>query len=267
MSQLTLPRPAPDESAPFYHDYISEVPDERIGRHLVEQLRELERLVGGLDDSGARSRYAPGKWSVKEVLGHLADSERIFAYRILRIGRADATPLPGFDENEYVPAGDFDGRPLAAILGELRAVRLATIALVEGLPAVAWTRRGQASGKSISALALVYIIVGHMTHHTRVLRERYRLAPVLRICDNGQERIVPASAELVEQVFAPEATIADGTEITLADGDRWLAAVAVGAQGTPGEFLLSGAAGETATASGPAGRPDALRRFRDFLSP
>jgi hypothetical protein len=105
-----------------------------------------------------------------------------------------------------------------------------------------------------------------MTHHTRVLRERYGLAAVLRICDNGRERIVPASPELVEQVFAPEAAIADGTEISLADGDRWLAALAVGAQGTSDEFLLSGAAGETATASGRAARSDALRRFRDFLS-
>jgi hypothetical protein len=148
MSQLTLPRPTPDESAPFYHNYISQVPDERIGRHLVDQLGELERLVGGLDDVGARSRYAPGKWSVKEVLGHLADSERIFAYRILRIGRGDATPLPGFDENDYVPAGDFDGRPLSAIVGELHAVRLATIALLDGLPPEAWTRRGQASDKT-----------------------------------------------------------------------------------------------------------------------
>ena len=89
---------------------------------------------------------------------------------------------------------------------------------------------------------------------------------ILRICDNGREQIVPASAELVEQVFAPDASIADGTEITLAEGDRWLAALAVGAPGGPAEFLLSGAIGETATVSGQAGRGDALRRFREFLS-
>jgi uncharacterized damage-inducible protein DinB len=266
MSQLSLPRPGPDESAPFYHDYISQVPDDRIGRHLVDQLQELERLVAPLDDEAARYRYAPGKWSVKELLGHLADSERIFAYRMLRIGRGDATPLPGFDENDYVPAGDFDARSLEGILGELRAVRSATIALVDGLPSAAWSRRGQASGKIISALALAYIIVGHTTHHTRVLRERYRLATVLRICDNGHERVVPASAELVDRVFAPDAAIADGTEITVAEGDRWLAAVAVGARGSRDEFLLSGAAGEIPTASGQAARSDALRRFRDFLS-
>lgn len=89
---------------------------------------------------------------------------------------------------------------------------------------------------------------------------------ILRICDNGREQIVPASSELVERVFAPKSPIADGTEITLAEGDRWLAALAVGAPGGPAEFLLSGAAGETATVSGPAGRSDALRRFREFLS-
>ena len=90
---------------------------------------------------------------------------------------------------------------------------------------------------------------------------------ILRVCDNGRERIVPASAELVEQVFAPEASIADGTEITLAEGDRWLAAVAVGQPGQAGEFLLSGAEGETPTVSGQAPRDVALRRFREFLSP
>jgi DinB family protein len=266
MSQLSLPRPAPDESAPFYHGYISEVPGEQIGNYLDEQLQELERLITPLDDTTARGRYAPGKWSVKEVLGHLIDTERIFSYRLLRIGRGDTTPLPGFDENAYVPAGDFDARPLAAIVGELRAVRLGTIALMDGLPREAWTRRGEANGKAISARALAYIIVGHTTHHTRVLRERYRLAMVLRICDNGREQVVPASAELVEQVFAPEATIAEGTEITVAEGNQWLAALAVGAQGSAAEFLLSGAAGERATASGRAGRGDALRHFRDFLS-
>jgi hypothetical protein len=90
---------------------------------------------------------------------------------------------------------------------------------------------------------------------------------ILRVCDNGQERVVPASSELVDQAFAPEATIADGTEITLAEGDRWLAALAVGAPGGPAEFLLSGAVGETPTVSGQAGRSDTLRRFREFLSP
>jgi uncharacterized damage-inducible protein DinB len=173
MSKLSLPRPGSDESAPFYHSYIAEVPGEAIGVYLETQVADLERVIAPLDESRARSRYAAGKWSIKEVVGHLADSERIFGYRLLRIGRGDGTPLPGFDENAYVPAGDFDARPLASVLGELRAVRQSTIALAHGLPANAWSRRGEASGKVISARALAYIIVGHLTHHERVLRERY----------------------------------------------------------------------------------------------
>jgi hypothetical protein len=173
MSKLSLPRPGSDESAPFYHGYIAQVPGEAIGVYLETQLTELERVLAPLDESGARSRYAAGKWSIKEVVGHLADSERIFGYRLLRIGRGDGTPLPGFDENAYVPAGDFDARPLASVLDELRAVRQSTTALAHGLPANAWSRRGEASGKVISARALAYIIVGHLTHHERVLRERY----------------------------------------------------------------------------------------------
>ncbi len=108
MTTLSLPRPGADESAPFYHGYIAQVPGEEIGAYLSAQLGELERLVGPLDDAGARFRYAPGKWSVKEVLGHLCDSERIFAYRLLRIARADTTPLPGFDENAFARAAGFD---------------------------------------------------------------------------------------------------------------------------------------------------------------
>jgi hypothetical protein len=176
MSTLALSRPSPDESAPFYHGYISQVAGEQIGRYLAEQVQELERLLKPLDDTAARARYSPGKWSVKEVLGHLGDAERIFSYRLLRIARSDATPLPGFDETAYVPAGAFDARPLATLVGEFSALRLSTIALMDGLPPEAWERKGQVSGASISTRALAYIIVGHVTHHARVLRERYRLS-------------------------------------------------------------------------------------------
>jgi DinB family protein len=177
MSKLSLPRPAADEATAYYHGYISEVPGELIGKYLVEQLHDLERLMAPLDDTGALARYAAGKWSVKEVLGHLTDAERIFTYRLMRIARSDATPLPGFDENAYVPAGEFDGRTLASLVGEFGALRLSTIALLDGLPPDSWVRRGQASGASITPRALAYIIVGHVVHHARVLRERYRLSP------------------------------------------------------------------------------------------
>jgi hypothetical protein len=177
MSTLTLARPALDESAPFYHGYIAQVAGEQIGGYLAEQVQELEYLLKPLDDTAARARYAPGKWSVKEVLGHLTDAERIFSYRLLRVSRGDPTPLPGFDENAFATAGAFDARPLASIIGEFSGVRLSTIALMDGLPPEAWARRGQASGAFISSRALAYIIVGHVAHHTRVLRERYRLSP------------------------------------------------------------------------------------------
>ncbi|MBA3318426.1 MAG: DinB family protein [Gemmatimonadales bacterium] len=177
MSQLALSRPSPEEAAPFYHDYISKVAGEQIGRYLSETLEALERLAAPLDEAAARARYAPGKWSVKEVVGHVTDAERIFAYRLMRIARGDTTPLPGFDENAYVPAGDFDARPLASLVAEFRTVRSSTIALMNGLPSGAWSRSGEASGATISARALAYIIVGHLVHHSGVLRERYRLSP------------------------------------------------------------------------------------------
>jgi hypothetical protein len=175
MSTLRVPRPADDEAAAYYHTYIAEVRGDNIGEQLVEQLSQAERLFSGLDDTGALARYAPGKWSIKELLGHLNDSERIFSYRLLRISRGDSTPLPGFDQNPYVVAGRFDERPLNDLLGEFRAIRFSTVALSSGVPAGAWTQRGVASENSVTARALLYIIVGHVAHHLQVLRDRYSL--------------------------------------------------------------------------------------------
>jgi hypothetical protein len=176
MRTLTLPRPAADEAAPYYQTYIAEVGGDNIGEQLLEQLSQAERLFSGLDDTSALARYAPGKWSIKELLGHLNDSERIFSYRLLRISRGDSTPLPGFDQNPYVVAGRFDHRPLSDLLSEFRAIRLSTVALSAGIPDDAWTERGVASENSVTARALLYIIVGHVAHHLQVLRDRYGLA-------------------------------------------------------------------------------------------
>jgi hypothetical protein len=173
MSTLRVPRPASDEAAAFYQTYISEVGSDNIGEQLVEQLSQVERLFSSLDDSAALARYAPGKWSIKELLGHLNDAERIFSYRLLRISRGDSTPLPGFDQNPYVEAGRFDERPIADLVAEFRAIRLSTVALTSGVPEHAWKARGVASDHSITARALLYIIVGHVAHHLQVLRERY----------------------------------------------------------------------------------------------
>ena len=175
MSTMTIPRPEAEESLAYYHRYIARVSDEPLGDQLTAQLREIERLFEQVTDRSALARYAEGKWSIKEILGHLSDTERIFAYRLLRIARGDATPLPGYEEDAYVPAGRFDERPLPMLLAELRAVRLSTAALLEGLPEEAWARWGEANGSPITARAPAFIIVGHCTHHLGVLRERYGL--------------------------------------------------------------------------------------------
>ncbi|MDF3052816.1 MAG: DinB family protein [Geminicoccaceae bacterium] len=175
MSTVLITRPESNESISYYHRYIDKVSEEDVGTQLIQQLREVEQLFEDVTDRDALARYAEGKWSIKEILGHLADTERIFSYRLLRVARGDATPLPGYDENAYVPAGQFDERPLPMLLGELRAVRLSTAALLEGLPEEAWGRWGEANGHPITARALAFIMVGHWAHHLGVLRERYGL--------------------------------------------------------------------------------------------
>ena len=137
------------------------------------QIAETRALLRDLPAGRAEHRYAAGKWSVAEVVGHLADAERVFSYRALRIARGDETPLPGFDENAYVPAGRFDRRPIADVVDEFTAVRHATLALLRGLPEDTLTRTGTASGYAVSARALAWIIAGHELHHRAVLRERY----------------------------------------------------------------------------------------------
>lgn len=168
-----LSRPSPSEHAAFYAGYVAGMPDGDVIEHLGAQRAELEHLLAGLDDGDARYRYAPGKWSVKEVLGHLADAERIFAYRLLRVARGDATPLAGFDENAYVPAGGFDDRPLVSLVAELGAIRGATLALLHGLPPGVGEHRGEANGQPVTVRALAWILAGHERHHLGILRDRY----------------------------------------------------------------------------------------------
>jgi uncharacterized damage-inducible protein DinB len=171
-----LSPPASDEFAPFYAPYVARVA--HISAPLDELVAQRARLLGflsPLSDEQASFRYAPDKWSVKEMVGHLADAERIFAYRLLRIGRGDDTPLPGFGEDDYVRAASSDARAFADLLHEWAAVRDATVSLAAGMPGNAWPRRGTASGNGISARALLYITLGHVEHHRQVLEERYGL--------------------------------------------------------------------------------------------
>jgi hypothetical protein len=175
MSLTTIPRPAADEFAPAYAGYVALVRDERVPVHLAAQIEQTAALLGRVGADREGYRYAAGKWSVREVVGHLSDTERVMAYRLLRVARNDATPLPSFDENAWVPPAEFDGRRLGDLVDEFRAVRAATLKLLHGLPAAAFTRRGTASGKTVSVRALAYIIAGHELHHVGVLRERYGL--------------------------------------------------------------------------------------------
>ncbi len=168
-----IQRPAPTDVSPRALVYVERVEDGDILRTLRDQKDEFARLLSPLDEAAAGHRYAPGKWSVKEVVGHVADAERIFTYRLLRIARGDTTPLPGFNENDYVPAGQFDDRSLASLLAEFEAVRASSIALVEGLPPDVWSRATEANGHRTTAAAVAYLMVGHAAHHLIGLRERY----------------------------------------------------------------------------------------------
>jgi uncharacterized damage-inducible protein DinB len=173
MTTATIPRPAPSEYVPYYETYISKVPKGDVLKVLEDQRRETQQLLAGLSDAKALHRYAPEKWSIKQVVGHLMDTERVFCYRALAFGRADANPLPGFDEQAWAPAGRFDARALKDLAAELDAVRQATIALFSGLDDEALTRRGVANNNPITVRALAWIIAGHERHHVAILRERY----------------------------------------------------------------------------------------------
>ena len=173
---VSIPAPQPGEYASFYAGYVAAVAGVDLRALLARQMDRLDTACAALSDADALARYAPGKWSVKEVLGHLADVERIFAYRALRIARGDATPLPGFDENAYVAAAGSDARPLASLREELRGVRASTLAVFASSAPGAWERRGTASGAGVSVRALAHMTAGHVEHHLGILRERYGLA-------------------------------------------------------------------------------------------
>src|SRR6266446_1247730 len=169
----TVGRPEPDEIPSNYVGYVKRVPELDPVTVCAAQIEDTATLLRGVSETDAMYRYGQGKWSIKEVVGHLADVERIMAYRALRIGRGDTTPLPGFDENAYVPVARFDTRSLADLVGELRTVRAGTLALLRTFDADAWRRRGTANGTPVSVRAIAFMIPGHERHHVEVLRTRY----------------------------------------------------------------------------------------------
>jgi hypothetical protein len=166
-------RPDTSEYAAFYAGYIARVPDGDLVGALEANLEEFVRTIGAVAEVRGGFAYAPGKWTLKEVIGHVIDGERVFSYRAMWIARGDETPLPGFDEQAWVPQSGANDRTIADLLAELRAVRAATIALLRHLPADSVTRRGTASGNGVTVRALAWIIAGHPMHHLSILRERY----------------------------------------------------------------------------------------------
>lgn len=173
MSTDWTSRPAADEFAPYYARYIDRVPDGSILELLAAQLPATLDVLDDVDEERAGHRYEPGKWSIRQVVGHIADTERIMAYRALRISRGDRTPLPGFDENEFMTLANFDSRSLLSLVDEWATARRSTLAFFEGLDPVRADERGTASDNPVSVRALAYIIHGHVEHHLDVLRERY----------------------------------------------------------------------------------------------
>ena len=175
-TRIALPRPIADEFDPESGRYVARV--ETItdaGGALESQRDRVTARLSKLSSEQTAFRYALGKWSVNEVIGHVSDNERVFAYRLLRIGRGDETPLPGFDETIATPGGAFDRRAHTDLLDEWVTVRNATMSLVRGMPSEAWARYGRANDHLVTARALVYIILGHVEHHLAVLSERYSI--------------------------------------------------------------------------------------------
>jgi len=170
---VNIGRPEPGEYAPYYERYISLVAGSDILAALDSQRRQTMLLLSGRDEDDGDFRYAPDKWSAKEVLGHVCDTERVFAYRALRIARADRTPIEGFEQDDYVRNGPFARIALAEIIDDYIAVRRATLTLFRNLDEAAWTRRGFANKNEVSVRALAYTIAGHELHHRRILEEKY----------------------------------------------------------------------------------------------
>jgi uncharacterized damage-inducible protein DinB len=170
--------PAADggEFLPYYAAYVALVPAGDVLSTLEAQLEETVAVLDAIGEERAGYRYAPGKWSVREVVGHVIDAERVFAYRAMCAARGETNGLPGFDENAWVAGSDFDRRTLNSLLGELTAVRRATLSFFRNLDPGALARRVTANGAPVTTRALAWIIAGHERHHRALLVERYRAA-------------------------------------------------------------------------------------------
>jgi len=168
-----MKRPEPGEVAPYFERYVHLVPDGDIIDILEEQCEESGRILGGLSQEEAGFSYAPGKWSIRQILCHVIDTERVFMYRALRFARGDTTPLPGFDQDAFVAALAPDSRSLASLLREFVTLRASTITLLAGLSEAESTKTGVASDALFSVRGIAYVVAGHEIHHRNVILERY----------------------------------------------------------------------------------------------
>jgi DinB superfamily len=166
---------APDrsEAAAYYFTYIDQVPPGDICEILTAQTAEAVRVFDAISDEQSLYRYASGKWSLREVVSHLSDTERLFVFRAFWFARGFESPLPSFEQDVAIAAAAADGRSWRSHVDEFRTVRAATLTFFQGLPDDAWTRRGMASGYAFSVRALAYISAGHVAHHLKIIRDRY----------------------------------------------------------------------------------------------
>jgi hypothetical protein len=173
MTAVATRRPDATEFSSYYGRYVAAVPEGDIIDVLRRDRDEWQALIAELPEARGGDRYAADKWTIRQVIGHVSDAERVFSYRAFRIARADKTPLASFDQDEYVKTAGSDHRTLSSLAAELLAVRESTLALFVSLPEEAWTRTGTASDNPVSVRALAYITAGHAQHHLKILREKY----------------------------------------------------------------------------------------------
>jgi hypothetical protein len=173
MTAFEIGRPVAGEYDPYFDGYIARVTETDILAVLASQKKEFIGLISGVGEERGGYRYAEGKWSIRQVIGHVIDAERVFGYRAVCIARGDQTPLPSFDEGPYAAAAGSDGVPLAELVGEFRSLRESHEMMFKHLPREAWTRKGNSAGSPTTPRAIAFIIAGHARHHASVLAERY----------------------------------------------------------------------------------------------
>jgi hypothetical protein len=168
-----ISKPGVDEFAPYYLTYVSLVPEEEVLPSLQSQIGVLQKVIASVPPGRETYRYGPGKWSIREVLGHIIDAERVFGYRAFCITRGEQASLPSFDQNQYVAISQYDTRPLPELFAEFDLVRRSNLAFMNGLNEETTKRKGIASNNPITVRAIAYILVGHVRHHVNILDRSY----------------------------------------------------------------------------------------------